>query len=60
MGVHLPDRSTFRDLLREHFPLISILIGIVLISISIGPFYNPDTQLEYEAASGYSNGACPT
>jgi 4-amino-4-deoxy-L-arabinose transferase-like glycosyltransferase len=52
MGVHLPDKITFRYLLSEHFPLLSILIGIVLISISIGPFYNPDTQLEYEAASG--------
>ena len=52
MGVHLLDKGTFRDLLSEHFPLLGILIGIVLISISIGPFYNPDTQLEYEAASG--------
>ncbi len=52
MGVHLLDKDTFKDQLSEHFPLLGILIGIVLISISIGPFYNPDTQLEYEAASG--------
>ena len=36
----------------EHYPLLSILIGIALISISIGPYQNIDTQLEYEAASG--------
>jgi 4-amino-4-deoxy-L-arabinose transferase-like glycosyltransferase len=52
MRVHLLNKSTFSDLLSEHFPLLSILIGIVLISMSIGPFYNPDTQLEYEAATG--------
>jgi hypothetical protein len=32
--------------------LLGILIGIGLISITIGPFQNGDTQLEYEAASG--------
>ncbi len=41
-----------RKLLSENFPLLSILIGIGLVSVSIGPFQNGDTQWEYDAASG--------
>jgi 4-amino-4-deoxy-L-arabinose transferase-like glycosyltransferase len=41
-----------RKLLSENYPLLGILLGIGLVSISIGPFQNWDTQLEYEAASG--------
>lgn len=40
------------ELLSEYSPLLSILIGVVLVSVSIGPFHNPDTQLEYAAATG--------
>jgi 4-amino-4-deoxy-L-arabinose transferase-like glycosyltransferase len=45
------DRKRIRKLLTENYPLLGILIGIVLISVSIGPFENWDTTLEYEAAS---------
>jgi len=38
--------------LGENYPLLSILIGIGIVSITIGPFQNADTQWEYEAASG--------
>jgi hypothetical protein len=42
-----------RKLLSENFPLLNILIGrIGLVSVSIGPFQNGDTQWEYDAASG--------
>ena len=34
-------------LLRENIPLICILIGVVLVSASIGPYENLDTGLEY-------------
>lgn len=44
-------RSRIKKLLTENYPLLVILIGIVLISVSIGPFQNWDTELEYEAAS---------
>ena len=45
-------KSSIRKLLSENFSLLSILIGIVLVSVSLGPFENGDTQWEYEAASG--------
>jgi 4-amino-4-deoxy-L-arabinose transferase-like glycosyltransferase len=50
--LHIFDRDSLKALLSEYFPLLSIMIGIVLISITIGPFQNPDTQLEFNAASG--------
>ncbi len=46
------DKDSIRKLLSENYPLLGILIGIGLISVTIGPFQNGDTQLEYEAASG--------
>jgi 4-amino-4-deoxy-L-arabinose transferase-like glycosyltransferase len=51
-GVHPFNKNTLRELLSEHLALLCILVGTALVSISIGPFHNPDTQLEYEAASG--------
>jgi 4-amino-4-deoxy-L-arabinose transferase-like glycosyltransferase len=46
------EKGSIRKLLSENYPLLSILIGIVLLSVTMGPFKNGDTQLEYEAASG--------
>ena len=45
-------RVPFRKVLSENYPLLSILIGIFLVSVSIGPFQNGDTQWEYDAATG--------
>jgi 4-amino-4-deoxy-L-arabinose transferase-like glycosyltransferase len=50
--VYMLTRSGIRKLLSENYPLLAIIIGVVLISVSIGPFVNGDTELEYEAASG--------
>lgn len=41
-----------RKLISEYYPLLGILIGIVLLSVTLGPFENGDTELEYEAALG--------
>ena len=45
-------RVPFRKVLSENYPLLSILIGICLVSVSIGPFQNGDIQWEYDAATG--------
>jgi len=45
-------KDNFVALLSEHYALLSILIGIGLVSSSIGPYQNIDTGLEYSAASG--------
>ena len=41
-----------KKLLSENYSLLSILIGITLISLSIGPFQNGDTDWEFAAARG--------
>ncbi len=38
--------------LKGYFPLVSILLGSALISISLGPYSSWDTQLEFSAAVG--------
>jgi 4-amino-4-deoxy-L-arabinose transferase-like glycosyltransferase len=45
-------KESWRALLSEYSPLVIILVGIVLVSVTVGPFQNGDTQLEYAAASG--------
>ena len=43
------DKDKGRNLLSENYLLLSLIIGIALISISIGPFQNWDTIYEYQA-----------
>ncbi len=51
-GVNVLDKDSIRKLVSENYPLLSVLIGVVLVSFSIGPYQNGDTQWEYEAAMG--------
>jgi 4-amino-4-deoxy-L-arabinose transferase-like glycosyltransferase len=46
------DLRRFATRLSESYPLAGILIGATLVSASIGPFHNIDTQLEFGAALG--------
>src|SRR5208283_434911 len=46
------DKDRARNLLSENYPLLSIIVGITLISLSIGPFQNWDSDYEFEAAVG--------
>ncbi len=46
------DKSNLKKLLSENYPLLSILIGVVLVSVAIGPFQNGDTEWEFQAATG--------
>jgi 4-amino-4-deoxy-L-arabinose transferase-like glycosyltransferase len=38
--------------LSEYYPLLSVLIGFILVSLSVGPYHNGDTSWEYDAVSG--------
>jgi 4-amino-4-deoxy-L-arabinose transferase-like glycosyltransferase len=53
------DKRSFMALLNENYPLFSILVGAVLVSSSIGPFNNIDTQLEFAAALGVTKWGMP-
>ena len=45
-------KNNIKKNLRQSWSLLIILIGIVFIWISVGPFQNADTQWEFHAASG--------
>ncbi len=45
-------RFSLKGAICSNYAIIGILIGVALISLSIGPFQNPDTTWEYKAASG--------
>ena len=57
------DRANLVGLLSEHYPFLSVLIGFLLVSFSVGPYQNGDTSWEHDAMSGvlkyglpYANG----
>jgi 4-amino-4-deoxy-L-arabinose transferase-like glycosyltransferase len=52
-------KRSFRELLREYYPLLAVLVGAVLVSASIGPFSNVDTDLEFAAALGVTKWGMP-
>jgi 4-amino-4-deoxy-L-arabinose transferase-like glycosyltransferase len=42
----------FKELLKEYYPLIALLIGVALISTALGPYLTIDTDLEFQTAQG--------
>ncbi len=57
------DKANLEKLFSEYYPLLSVLIGFMLVSLSVGPYHNGDTAWEYDAVSGvlkygmpYANG----
>ena len=46
-------------LLRAHYQLIGVLIGVFLVSVSTGIYTNWDAQLEFEAASNVATRGFP-
>jgi 4-amino-4-deoxy-L-arabinose transferase-like glycosyltransferase len=60
---NLLKEANLKKLLTEKYPLLSILIGFMLVALSIGPYHNGDTAWEYDAVMGvmkyglpYANG----
>jgi 4-amino-4-deoxy-L-arabinose transferase-like glycosyltransferase len=57
------DRVNLGRLVSEYYPLLSVLIGFLLVSLSAGPYQNGDTAWEHDAVLGvlkyglpYANG----
>ena len=44
------NKYKIKKLLSQNLPLLLILLGILLVSVSMGPFENGDTELEYNTA----------
>ena len=45
-------KDDVKKFLSENYPLLSILVGITLVSLSIGPFQNGDTDWQFAAVNG--------
>ncbi len=46
------ERNNLKRIFADNYPLLSILIGYLFVALTIGPFYNSDTAIEYNAVSG--------
>jgi 4-amino-4-deoxy-L-arabinose transferase-like glycosyltransferase len=53
------DKASLKKFFSENYPLLSILVGFMLVSLSIGPFQNGDTAWEYEAVLGVTKSGLP-
>jgi 4-amino-4-deoxy-L-arabinose transferase-like glycosyltransferase len=54
-----PSTKTLRKLLSEYYPLLAILVGVVLVSSSSGPWHNIDADLEFETAANVMQWGMP-
>ena len=48
-----------KQFLSEHYPLLAVLIGFLMVSLSLGPYTNGDTQWEMDAVAGVLNTGLP-
>ena len=53
------DTAFLKKILIAHYPLLSVLIGFMLVSLSVGPYHNGDTTWEYDAVSGVTKYGLP-
>ena len=51
--------ANFKKFLSGNYPLLGVLIGFAVASLSVGPFYNGDTSLEFDATTGVLNYGLP-
>lgn len=51
--------ANLKKFLSENYPLLSILVGFMLVAISVGPYYNGDTAWEFDAVSGVTKYGLP-
>ncbi|HJW65627.1 MAG TPA: hypothetical protein VJ507_02465 [Candidatus Bathyarchaeia archaeon] len=47
----LTNKARLTTFLKEHYTLFGVLLGSMLVSISLGPYSNWDSQTEFAAAS---------
>jgi len=58
-GENTIDTAVFKKFLLAYYPLLSVLIGFMLVSLSVGPYHNGDTAWEYDAVSGVTKYGLP-
>jgi len=58
-GENTIDTAVLKKFLVAYYPLLSVLIGFILVSLSVGPYHNGDTAWEYDAVSGVTKYGLP-
>jgi 4-amino-4-deoxy-L-arabinose transferase-like glycosyltransferase len=58
-GESTIDTAVLKKFLIAYYPLLSVLIGFMLVSLSVGPYHNGDTAWEYDAVSGVTKYGLP-
>ncbi len=53
------DTAVLKKFLIAYYPLLSVLVGFMLVSLSVGPYHNGDTAWEYDAVSGVTKYGFP-
>ncbi len=54
-----PNQTDLINFVKENYALVGILIGAALVSVSLGPYTNFDSQAEYDSAVGVVNVGLP-
>jgi 4-amino-4-deoxy-L-arabinose transferase-like glycosyltransferase len=52
-------KISVKDFLKSYYPLLTLLVGFMLVSLSVGPFHNGDTAWEYDAVLGVTKSGLP-
>jgi 4-amino-4-deoxy-L-arabinose transferase-like glycosyltransferase len=55
----LTNKTRLTIFFKGNYALIGVLLGSALVSLSLGPYYNFDTEIEYAAASSVVNLGLP-
>ncbi len=56
---HIFDPVALKKFFKENYPILSIIVGYLLVSFSLGPYYNGDSVWETEAVKGVINYGLP-
>lgn len=53
------NKASLKKFLSQNYPLISVLVGFLMVALSIGPYHNGDTSWEFDAVSGVTKYGLP-
>jgi hypothetical protein len=59
LSGNLFDNVNLKTFLSENWPILSILVGYLLVAFSIGPYYNGDVAWELDAVRGVTKYGLP-
>ncbi|MGE5574976.1 MAG: glycosyltransferase family 39 protein, partial [Ignavibacteria bacterium] len=58
-GENAFDTAVLKNFLLAYYPILSVLIGFILVSLTVGPYHNGDTAWEYDSVLGVTKYGLP-